>query len=100
MANPQYVTLVASTVSTLTLDDVGAEIEVYVVAQSAASDPVYFTIDGTSTALTTLGSNGSFVCGGTTGSAITVKDTSSPGGVGPTVKLKSAGTPTVQVRAV
>lgn len=92
MANPQYVTLVANTVSTLTLDDGYAKVEI-VNVDGGGSAPIYATIDGTTPAVAT---NGSQYVGAAAGSALTLEDRSP--GAGPTVKLKSAGTPLVMVR--
>lgn len=94
MANPQYVTLVAATVSTLTLDvSTYDTIEVSIAAASASSDPVYFTLDGTTPAVAT---NGSHFVGGAAGAALERQNV----GASTSVKLKSAGTPTVCVTGI
>ena len=93
MANPKYVTLVANTVSTLTLDDGFNRVEVFIDTASASSDNVYFTVDGSTPTAQTDGTN---CVSGAKGSSCTVEERSA--GAGPTVKLKSAGTPVVMVR--
>lgn len=94
MANPQYVTLVADTVATVTLDvSTYDTIEVFMVTASASTNPVYFTLDGSAPAVAT---NGSHPLGGAAGSAVERQNL----GASTTVKLKSAGTPTVCVTGI
>jgi hypothetical protein len=91
MANPQFVTLVANTASSVTLDWPSHLIEVVNVSGTAA---VYFTLDGSLPAVAT---DGSMVLPAAIG-ALEVGPTS--GGVINKVRLISAGTPLVSVRVI
>jgi hypothetical protein len=89
-ASPTHVTLVAATVTTVTLDKDYNQVEVLNVDGAAA---VYFTTNGSTPA---VGANGSNVIPAAIGSLTVL-----PGTTGNTVvKLISAGTPTVSVRGI
>lgn len=89
-ASPAHVTLVANTVSTVTLDGNYNQVEVLNVDGAAA---IYFTVDG---ADPTVEGNGCHVLpaaiGGLTADA--------PAYAPPVVKLISIGTPKVSVRGI
>lgn len=91
MANPKYVTLVADTESVVTTDDNFGQIEVTIVAnpaltyfntKDAAIGPVAGSMDGNHALSSTL-------------IAKVVRDET--GGTASKVRIRSAGTPTVQV---
>lgn len=87
MADPQHVTLVANTVSTITLAVDASKVEILNVDGAAA---VYATVDGSTP---TVGGNGAWCLPAAIGSLEL-----SPRTAGPTVvKLISAGTPMVSV---
>lgn len=88
-ASPAHVTLVANTVTTVTLDGNYSTIEVLNVDGAA---PIYFTVDGTTPTVEGNGCNvlPAAICGLTVwaGSNVDV------------IKLISAGTPKVSIRGI
>lgn len=93
IANPQYVTLVANVVSTVTLDGYSRYVRVESVDGAAV---VFFTVDGT-TAVTTP-TNGQYHVSAVAGAKRTVNTANMTDA--PAVQLKSTGTPQVAVYAV
>lgn len=87
MADPQHVTLVANTVSTITLAVIANKVEIVNVDGASA---VYVTVDGTTP---TVGGDGAWVLPAAIGSLELMPRTSSR----TVVKLISAGTPKVSV---
>lgn len=94
MANPKYATLTANTVATVTLDKDYDVVEVVVAVADASSNAVYYTSDGSTPGVAT---DGSQYVAGSAGSFLQTYVTTDGATV---VKLKSAGTPTVQVRGL
>jgi hypothetical protein len=88
MAHTKHVTLVATTVATVTLDDTSQD-KVYVTNKHATSE-IYATVDGSTP---TVGGDDTFLC---PAARTTVLLT--PSGA-TSVKLISSGTPTVTVSA-
>lgn len=89
MANPQHVTLTATTVATVTLDSPASMVEVLNVTGTAA---VYLTFDGSTP---TVGGQGCVVLPAAIGS-VEIRPVA-PGDAIAVVKLISSGTPGVSV---
>lgn len=94
MANPKYATLVANTVSTVTLDADFTRVEVVVDTAASGNPNIYVTVGGSTPAAQT---DGSILLPGFGGSAV---ELSSPEGEATIIKLKCSGTPVLQVRGL